>query len=45
MLQSAVGTVCCVDPDGSYRGTVRIETMIDIIERMQTAERERQAAL
>ena len=43
MLQSAVGTVCCVDPDGSYRGVVRIETMIDIIERMQAAERERLA--
>jgi osmoprotectant transport system ATP-binding protein len=44
MLQSAVGTVCCVDPDGSYRGVVRIETMIDIIEQMQVAERERLAA-
>jgi osmoprotectant transport system ATP-binding protein len=44
MLQSAVGTVCCVDPDGSYRGVVRIETMIDIIEQMQAAERERLAA-
>ena len=44
MLQSAVGTVCCVDPDGSYRGVVRIETMIDIIQQMQIAERERLAA-
>ena len=44
MLQSAVGTVCCVDPDGWYRGVVRIETMIDIIEQMQVAERERLAA-
>jgi len=44
MLQSAVGTVCCVDPDGSYRGVVRIETMIDIIQQMQVAERERLAA-
>jgi hypothetical protein len=44
MLQSAVGTVCCVDPDGSYRGVVRIETLIGIIEEMQAAERERLAA-
>ena len=44
MLQSAVGTVCCVDPDGSYRGVVRIETLIGIIEQMQAAERERLAA-
>ncbi len=45
MLQSAVGTVCCVNPDGSYRGVVRIETMIDIIERMQSDERARVEAL
>ncbi len=44
MLQSAVGTVCCVNPDGSYRGVVRIETLIGIIEQMQAAERERLAA-
>ncbi len=44
MLQSAVGTVCCVNPDGSYRGVVRIETLIGIIEQMQAAERERRVA-
>lgn len=41
MLQSALGTVCCVNSDGSYRGVVRIKTMIDIIEHMQVVERER----
>lgn len=48
MLQSAVGTACCVAPDGSYRGVVRIETLVDIIGRMQAdgrARHESQAAL
>jgi osmoprotectant transport system ATP-binding protein len=44
MLQSAVGTACCVNPDGSYRGVVRVETLVAIIERLQKSERERQAA-
>ena len=44
MLQSAVGTACCVNPDGSYRGVIRLETLIELIDQMQTAERERQAA-
>jgi osmoprotectant transport system ATP-binding protein len=44
MLQSAVGTACCVNPDGSYRGVVRVETLMEIIERLQRTERERQAA-
>ncbi|HSJ33444.1 MAG TPA: betaine/proline/choline family ABC transporter ATP-binding protein [Acidimicrobiia bacterium] len=44
MLQSAVGTACCVNPDGSYRGVVRVETLVEIIERLQRSERERQAA-
>ncbi len=45
MLQSAVGTACVVDPDGSYRGVVRLETLMVIIDQMQTAERERRAAV
>lgn len=45
MLQSAVGTACVVNPDGSYRGVVRLETLMQIIDQMQTAERERQAAV
>jgi osmoprotectant transport system ATP-binding protein len=45
MLQSAVGTACVVDPDGSYRGVVRLETLMVIIDQMQTAERERLAAV
>lgn len=45
MLQSAVGTACCVNPDGSYRGVVRIETLVDIIAKMQLDERARQAAV
>ena len=44
MLQSAVGTACCVNPDGSYRGVVRVETLVEIIDRLQKSERERQAA-
>lgn len=44
MLQSAVGTACCVNPDGSYRGVVRVETLVEIIDRLQESERERQAA-
>jgi osmoprotectant transport system ATP-binding protein len=44
MLQSAVGTACCVNPDGSYRGVVRVETLVEIIDRLQRTERERQAA-
>lgn len=43
MLQSAVGTACCVDPNGAYRGVVRVETLVGIIEEMQRSERERQA--
>jgi osmoprotectant transport system ATP-binding protein len=45
MLQSAVGTACCVNPDGTYRGVVRLETLMELIERLQREERERQAAL
>jgi osmoprotectant transport system ATP-binding protein len=45
MLQSAVGTACCVNPDGSYRGVVRVETLVEIIDRLQRSERERQAAV
>ncbi|MFP3915673.1 MAG: betaine/proline/choline family ABC transporter ATP-binding protein [Actinomycetota bacterium] len=44
MLQSAVGEACCVNPDGSYRGIVRIETLVSLISEMQKAEAERQAA-
>jgi len=44
MLQSAVGTACCVNPDGSYRGVVRVETLMELIDRLQREERERQAA-
>ncbi len=44
MLQSAVGTACCVNPDGSYRGVVRVETLVEIIDRLQRTERDRQAA-
>ena len=43
MLQSAVGTACCVNPDGTYRGVVRVETLMELIERLQREERERQA--
>ena len=45
MLQSAVGTACCVNPDGSYRGVVRVETLFALIDQLQTAERDRQAAM
>ncbi|MFP3881226.1 MAG: betaine/proline/choline family ABC transporter ATP-binding protein [Actinomycetota bacterium] len=45
MLQSAVGTACVVNPDGSYRGVVRIETLVALIDQLQTAERDRQAAM
>jgi osmoprotectant transport system ATP-binding protein len=45
MLQSAVGTACCVNPDGSYRGVVRVETLVALIDQLQTAERDRQAAM
>jgi osmoprotectant transport system ATP-binding protein len=44
MLQSAVGTACVVNPDGSYRGVVRIETLVDIIGRMQREGRARHEA-
>lgn len=44
MLQSSVGTACCVDPDGAYRGVIRVETLMDLIEKLQTAERERRAS-
>jgi osmoprotectant transport system ATP-binding protein len=44
MLQSAVGTACCVNPDGTYRGVVRVETLMELIDRLQREERERQAA-
>ena len=44
MLQSAVGTACVVNPDGSYRGVVRVETLVAIIEKLQREERERQEA-
>ncbi len=44
MLQSAVGTACVVNPDGSYRGVVRVETLVALIDKLQTAERDRQAA-
>jgi osmoprotectant transport system ATP-binding protein len=44
MLQSAVGTACCVNPDGTYRGVVRVETLMELIERLQREERDRQAA-
>ena len=44
MLQSAVGTACVVDPDGAYRGVVRIETLIDLIGKMQREGRERHEA-
>ena len=44
MLQSAVGTACCVNPDGTYRGVVRVETLMELIARLQREERERQAA-
>ena len=43
MLQSAVGTACCVTPDGAYRGVVRVETLIQVIEDLQQRERDRQA--
>ncbi len=45
MLQSAVGTACVVNPDGSYRGVVRVETLVALIDQLQTAERDRQAAM
>lgn len=45
MLQSAVGTACVVNPDGSYRGVVRVETLVELIDKLQTAERDRQAAM
>jgi osmoprotectant transport system ATP-binding protein len=45
MLQSAVGTACCVDPRGTYRGVVRVETLIQIIQELQLRERDRQAAI
>lgn len=44
MLQSAVGTACVVSPDGAYQGVVRLETLMEIIERLHREERERQAA-
>ncbi len=43
MLHSAVGTACCVNPDGTYRGVIRMETLMEIIADMQRVERERQA--
>ncbi len=43
MLQSAVGTACCVSPDGSYRGVIRVETLMELIATMQQTERDRQA--
>jgi osmoprotectant transport system ATP-binding protein len=44
MLQSAVGTACCVDPKGAYRGVVRVETLMALIDGLQQAERDRHAA-
>lgn len=38
MLQSASGTAACVNPDGSYRGVVRVETLIEIMDQMQKTE-------
>lgn len=45
MLHSAVGTACCVNADGSYRGVVRVETLMGVIDTMHKAERERQDSL
>ena len=42
MLQSAAGTACCVNPDGSYRGVVRVQTLIEIMDQLQKDEAERQ---
>ena len=44
MLQSAVGTACVVDPAGAYRGVVRVETLVEIIDRLQREEQARQEA-
>lgn len=44
MLQSAVGVACCVDPQGAYRGVIKLDTLMTIIADLQLAEREKQAA-
>lgn len=44
MLQSSVGIACCVKPDGSYRGVIRVETLMNLIETLQQAERDKHAA-
>lgn len=45
MLQSAVGTACCVNPDGTYRGVIRLETVMQLISDLQREEQERQRVL
>jgi osmoprotectant transport system ATP-binding protein len=42
MLHSAVGTACCVNPDGTYRGVIRFNTLMGLISDLQRAEKERQ---
>ncbi len=44
MLQSTAGVGCCVEPDGSYRGVIRLETLMTIIADLQRQERDKQAA-
>jgi osmoprotectant transport system ATP-binding protein len=44
MLQSAVGIACCVTPNGSYRGAIRVETLTKLIEELQQTERDKQTA-
>jgi osmoprotectant transport system ATP-binding protein len=45
MLQSAHGCACVVDRDGRYDGVVRLETLMQVINEMQTAAKEHQARL
>ncbi|MEX1038722.1 MAG: betaine/proline/choline family ABC transporter ATP-binding protein [Acidimicrobiia bacterium] len=42
MLTSSIGTACCVDPAGKYVGVIRLETLVNKIDELQRAERDRQ---
>jgi len=44
MLHSTVGVGCCVNPNGAYLGVIKLETLMTLIEALQRAEREKQAA-
>jgi len=45
MLHSTAGVACCVKPDGTYRGVIRLETLMALIADLQRQERDKQAAV